>query len=236
MIILVDYDNIEQLDRGRGVTHVVERIVRSVGSALLGQEARVRVRLYGGWFDDARLSRSAQLIIPKLQSDFPRPISVSDAAGSARVVANVELARSLECDPTAPLLRTYRPRSPQANLQVFHLPFKGCLRPASCQLAVVDRLISHGQCVGGCATKMEDVLFRAEQKLVDTMLVADMLHFAIRHQEILVVVSSDDDIWPGIHASIINGAQVVHVHTASSRATPAHYSRLISGKYSQCSM
>jgi uncharacterized LabA/DUF88 family protein len=234
VIILVDYDNVRELDRNHGLVYVVERVVRTLGVTALENETRARVRLYGGWFQEQRLSRSAQRLAPQVQADFPRPIAVSDQSRSARVVANVEIATSLECDPSSVLLHTFRPRSPQTDLRCSVFPFGGCISPGSCCLASLNGLLSSGTCpIPGCGARVSDILYRSEQKLVDTMLVTDLIHFASRHKETLVVVSSDDDLWPGIHSAVVHGATLHHVQTISGRFTPPYYSKLISGSYLQ---
>ena len=237
MIVLVDYDNVRPLDRNRGVVQVVEQIVRKLGVATLQAELRAHVRLYGGWFQEQRLSRGAQRIAPAIQADFPRPISVSDASGAARIMTSLEMAQSLECDPLGIFFNTYRERAPQDNLQAKSLPFSGCANPSACELSPLAGFLAAGQCTTvNCSAKVSDVLFRPEQKLVDAMLVVDLMHFAAQRREPLVVVSSDDDIWPGIHSAVVNGATVHHVQTISGRSTPLSYSRLVAGKYFQYSM
>lgn len=172
MIVLVDYDNVRPLDRNHGLVYVVERMLRTLGVGPLQGQARARVRLYGGWFQEQRLSRSAQRLAPQVQADFPRPVAVSDVSGSARIMVNVELAQSLECDLAGTLLNTFRPRAPQTNLQCTGFPFGGCISPASCCLAPLDALLSTGMCPSpGCGVGVSNVVFRPEQKLVDTMLV-----------------------------------------------------------------
>ena len=72
--------------------------------------------------------------------------------------------------------------------------------------------------------RQNDVLQKWEQKLVDTMLVSDLIFLATRGERDLVVVSSDDDIWPGIRTALQLGARVTQVHTGG-RETPADYTR-----------
>ena len=60
---------------------------------------------------------------------------------------------------------------------------------------------------------MDQVLTRTEQKLVDTMLVADLIHLASSGETSVAVVSSDDDMWPGMLMAMSHGAQIVHICT-----------------------
>lgn len=87
-----------------------------------------------------------------------------------------------------------------------------------------------------CTVELDKVLLRAEQKLVDTMLVTDLIHYSMHQKETIVVVTSDDDVWPGIHSAIVHGANIHHVQTIPGRVTPTYYSKLVSGTYHQYTM
>ena len=66
--------------------------------------------------------------------------------------------------------------------------------------------------------------------MVDTMMVADIIYIANRGDESLAVVTSDDDVWPGILSAMIAGVRVLHLQPKpSSRAWP--YSRDTRGQY-----
>ena len=237
MIFLIDYDNVRPLDRHRGLTHVVEKTVRSVGVAPFAGNPWARVRLYGGWFQHAKQSRLAQSLASEIAMTFPRPVVVTDATGHIRVMARVELAYALECDPRSPLPHTFRTRNAPANLRAKSLPYVGCGSPTACSLSAIVSLFANNRCPKqGCSAGIDAILERAEQKLVDGMLTADLLHFSTRAQEPIAVVSSDDDLWPGLHGAVVYGADVHHVQTHAGRSTPTYYSRLIQGKYSQCSL
>ena len=45
------------------------------------------------------------------------------------------------------------------------------------------------------------------------MLTADILNVAWRSHEPVVVVSSDDDLWPSIQSALVLGVPTVQVHT-----------------------
>lgn len=237
MIFLIDYDNVRPLERSRGVTYVVEKTIRAVGVAPFRGNAWARVRLYGGWFRHSRHSRLAQTLASEIAVSFPRPVVVTDATGHLTVMARAELAYALECDPRNPFPNTYRLRSAPANLRAKSLPYMGCGSPGACPLGAVHVLLGTGRCPQqGCSASLDAIVERAEQKLVDGMLTADIIHLSTRTREPIAVVSSDDDLWPALHGAVVYGADVHHVHTHSGRTTPTHYSGLITGKYSQCSL
>jgi len=54
------------------------------------------------------------------------------------------------------------------------------------------------------------------------------------HAEICIV-TSDDDLWPGIETAIALGIHVVHIHTHSRRSTPSFYCSGYSANYTQLS-
>jgi uncharacterized LabA/DUF88 family protein len=76
------------------------------------------------------------------------------------------------------------------------------------------------------------VLRKLEQKLVDTMMVADMIYLARADNAAIAVVSSDDDMWPGILSGLVAGAQLIHIQTTGvKRVLP--YKRNVNGTYVQ---
>ena len=80
------------------------------------------------------------------------------------------------------------------------------------------------------------LLQRAEQKLVDLMIVIDLVHLAETTSEPLVVVSADNDLWPGIRFVSLRGAHVVHVVPRRGRPAPERYRRLETAGYARVVM
>jgi uncharacterized LabA/DUF88 family protein len=73
-----------------------------------------------------------------------------------------------------------------------------------------------------CSVAPDAVLQRAEQKLVDTMLTADLIHLSQQGDDIFVV-STDDDMWPGIRSALNTGCRVYHLHPRRGRSTRYPY-------------
>jgi len=232
VIVLVDYDNIERLHRSNGPIPVVERILRALTTDLQN-ETDANFRLYGGWFDGPNFSRAAQAVSPALRS-FPKPHKT--AVGSVTVRA--EMALGLASEPRKHLTHTFRNRGVPGTIFCPAAPFPNCAMPRQCLVAPMASFFQNSQCPEGlCKVSPSDLLSKPEQKLVDTMLTVDLLHFARRpRKETLVLVSHDDDLWPGIQASLAEGARVVHVHPKSGTATPQHYAAHASGSYKQTTL
>ena len=48
-------------------------------------------------------------------------------------------------------------------------------------------------------------------RYVDSMIVVDLIHFAMHTKDHLVVVSGDDDMWPGIRYALLQNATITHI-------------------------
>lgn len=228
MTVLVDYDNV-RLGR-KGLRYFATRLLDHVGVRRCSAEPSIRCRLYGGWFDGARLSKRAQRLVPEIQNVFPRRMTVSDAEGAVRVRVTMELAISLIGDRVA-LTHTYRRRSLPTGMACARPPFTECAHPSRCAVATVAPFINEEECPHPrCDVTPFDLLGRNEQKLVDSMLVVDLVRLAQAAPELIVLVSSDDDMWPGIRAALLHRARVLHVH---ARKRPQQYRTLTTKTYTQ---
>jgi len=85
--------------------------------------------------------------------------------------------------------------------------------------------------------KPPDLLMRNEQKLVDTMIAADLFYLFLRTASAVAVVSSDDDYLPIIRMLVREGMTVFHVLTRPVHQSIALYlSNLDNNKYVQLQM
>ena len=233
MVVLVDYDNILQAHRRKGPKYVVDRILTAISIADLSHTGRARVRLYGGWYGRRTLTRYAQRISTGIQAAFPATVMLVEPGASLKVAVQVELAFSLEIEPAKHLWYTYRARGMPRGLQCLHPSTVGCTDPA-CPLLTVHQFFNAGKCPRpGCRVTPADVIRKGEQKLVDTMLTADLLHLAFSGTSRVTVVTSDDDLWPGIRTATLLGTHVIHIHTVAGRATRKAYAAGVGGSYSE---
>jgi len=236
MFICVDYDNLPREHRHKGPKYVVERVLRSIGTRSFSADNRAKVRLYGGWYDCSNPTRRCQKLSGELQASFPGVIPVTDQSGAVPVRVAAELAYSLAADPHRHLFHTFRRRGMPQGLRCDDPGNHGCV-DSSCPLKSLPHFINQGKCPKqGCSVRPEDLLYRNQQKLVDTMLSADVIHYATSGVSELCIVSSDDDFWPAIRSALLAGAQVIHVHTKPRHTTPAAYCRGVGPDYVQNSL
>lgn len=236
MLVFADYDNIDELSKARGIAHIVERVVLSVSGLGIAAQPRIDVRLYGGWFDGTRLSKTAQSIAVEIRAVNSMTLTIPWAGQAApvTVIANAHIAQSLVAADQVPLQHTFRRRPYKGRLSFQNSQRHQC-KGSFCPLDIVDRFLTNQRCTeAGCTVKQESVLYRWEQKLVDTMLIADLIYWASRPQHpMLAVLSSDDDMWPGIRTAIAFGQPIIQLHTLQSPLHPSYVGRLGNQSYLQ---
>jgi uncharacterized LabA/DUF88 family protein len=236
MDILVDYNNIPDSDRRKGAAFVLDKIVDAFAPQHLSSDNRVTFRLYDGWYEAQRLTHEAQQIAVDLLKDYPTTRTVKVAGQNRTVLINAELAYSLKLAPSKHLFYTYRQRQTPGNVKCRHPSDFGCNSP-HCTLLPIFRLFTTGTCPEpGCSFRLSDVLYRSEQKLVDTMMVTDLLYLAFSKTPALAIVSSDDDMWPAILAATQMGVKVVQIHTRPGRSTPTYYCKGLGSRYAQLTL
>ena len=234
--VLIDYDNVLQSDRQKGLNHVVKSVLKKLPKNVLPHGASIVVRLYGGWYRSNQLSRRAQELSIQIKHYYPDTLALGTANMRRSVFISVVLARSLLIDPSRDILNTYRVRGVPSNLHPKAFPFQTCAQKAMCPLVGAHTLLRTGRCPdSSCGVRIADVITRHEQKLVDTMLTADLIHAASSGISDIVVVTDDDDLWPGIRTAIYIGAFVHHIHPQKGRSTPTYYSSIVKKNYSQYS-
>jgi uncharacterized LabA/DUF88 family protein len=234
--ILVDYDNVLPAVRRRGAWYVAERAVAAVATRLSTPPSRIRVRLYGGWYSPASLTHVAQQLAAELYGIPTKALPYGLKPGAKSPVL-VELAYSLEADPSQHLLHTFRQRGEISDIRC-HNPRKLGCSVAACPAMPLDHLVKSGQCPEpGCQIDTSSLLYRAQQKLVDTMLASDLLHLAhTQPGATIALVTSDDDFWPPIKTALVQGASVIQVHTKRGATTPTHYASTAGPTYHQSAL
>lgn len=200
-----------------------------LGEDNLRQTDRVNIRLYGGWYEEKFLTQLAQRIQSEISTNFPAPVQIK----SAKVVVTVDLARSLITSPKHDLLHTYRTRNFPRNIRCSEPPYDGCKNRETCPVDTISDFVNRNKCIiKECNVRPKQIFLRPTQKLVDSMIVADIISLASRNYA-CAVVSSDDDIWPGIRAAVEFGSPVYHLQSKPNRTTPTYYTEGVPENYLQ---
>ena len=233
MDVLVDYYNISERERRKGVAYLISRITAAIVKRIRANEVRVDFRLYGGWYEETFPTRDAQ----QLEIELPGPTLVPKEDDGVPLTVNSELAYSMRCDPAHHMLYTLRSRTAPRWLEFTDPTVAGCGFPETCPLRPGYEFFVRGHCPEeGCAVSSRLVVRRREQKLVDTMLAADVFFSVHSHAQQIAVVSSDDDLWPVINTALQFGVEVIHLHTVVGHTTRPAYRRDGRAAYTELSL
>ena len=219
--VLIDYDNVPANVWAPGPIAAAEALCARLPASVVGSEKELTVRLYGGWRSASKATARAQKLIPQLDAESHRYVSrPGHSAEAAKIRLVVQLAlsplgSSSVFDTTLARersIRSFRPRASSGS---------PCADPSACGLGFLTNLTHQSLCLtSGCASTPQDLLVRDEQKMVDTLMVADMAHAAfVDCDRDIVVITSDTDIWPGVLLAIKGGCAVTQVHPKQSAST-----------------
>ena len=209
--ILVDYDNLgvyKPKSINDIVTLTLSRVLRYIG------ESRIHclVRLYGGWFTKEGQSNEGKAVLVKLQGNEDI-IETQVGKDGQRVVAkvHVEMASSILQKPECDLFFTYRTKARTYDLRVKKQEETEC-KHDSCLLPLLAKFLKTRKCPrDGCSVDEADLVWRNEQKLVDSMIVCDLLYSADVQVDYIVLVSDDDDFVPPLVALSVMNKNVIRI-------------------------
>ena len=229
MTVLVDYDNVPSAKRKAGIVHLVEEILRAAETRKVAIASQVTIRLYGGWYEENRPTRAAQLLVAEIAQSFPYYHRI--VASGSQIPVMAELAYALLVDPARHLWHTYRRRKAPVDLRCDTQLLASCPEP-DCPIRGLGELIANGVCGHpSCNRQLPDLIYRGQQKLVDGMLAADLVHVALVIQAPVCLVSSDDDFWPALHTVALSGRPVLHAQTQRPSGASQEYCRGIPTNY-----
>jgi uncharacterized LabA/DUF88 family protein len=221
--VFIDYDNLLPTHKTDGILGVVTKALFQTPIGTSTSRIRCDVRVYGGWYEGTQITRMAQEVTVEIQRDFPKLIRlpVPGSAVLISVLVNAELAMALIQEPGHHLFNTYRRKGKPSNLRVESPQNVGCTDP-DCILPLLAKLIRSGKCPKqGCNGGGLNLIYRHEQKIVDTMLSCDLIHAASKSHDKVILISGDDDFLPPLRTILLHGIPTVRFHPKvnSSRAS-----------------
>jgi hypothetical protein len=235
MHVLVDYDNIPNALRSSGPQYVADRICVALEQTVLAtlvKSPRLDIRFYGGWYLGPNLSNAGQRLSAHVQRAFPFIYRVASAPAPLPVTVSGDLAHALVVLPRRTLDHTFRQRPTSERIACSHPQAAGCARKPCPMEAMYDFFQSEKCPEAGCSLGIGDLIqSRGEQKLVDTMIVADLIHLSHNGETEVAVVTADDDVWPGVITGMQAGTHVVHIWPKYQQASPRYLSG-VPGRYS----
>jgi len=207
--ICIDYDNLLPLQKQKGILDIVTISLQKAADRI-PYNCKCDVRLYGGWYEGENLTRLSQDISSSIQNDFPKIIKIIKDDISIEIKTSVELAQSLLAEPGHFLFNTYRRKGKPNNVRVEKKNELGCSSD-TCFIDIAKKFIRTGKCPNsGCI--QEKLIYRHEQKLVDTMLTCDLMHLAEIENNLIILLSADDDFLPPIRSLLMKGKKTIRIH------------------------
>lgn len=213
IVVFIDYDNLLESQKTSGILNLVTAaLFRSSLPAATGIGV-CDVRIYGGWYEGTTMSLLAQELTVAITDEFPAIIRIPTAAPKPTALdAKAELAMALMEEPRHHIFSTYRKKRRPTNLRVQSRETVGCTHTA-CPLPVINKILKTGKCpIDGCRVTADDLVYRNEQKIVDTMLACDLVYSCQLGYDQIVLISGDDDFVPPIRTALLRGARIVRFH------------------------
>ena len=212
LFAIVDYANIHSSIKMRGLEYIVSTLTLQIPPNFFITHNCLVYRFYGGWYQDNLPTRLAQKLIGEIGLNYPQIINISGKS----INVGVELVYGLALLPTKHLFYTYRQRSKQAKLTCIDPVTLGCACP-DCPMIDVFSIIKNDACTK-CGRSLDEFILLDEQKLVDCMMTADLIHYAQHGETNAVLVTADDDLWPGILTANSLKMDITHINPGKSRS------------------
>jgi uncharacterized LabA/DUF88 family protein len=213
LAIFIDYDNLLETQKLGGILDVATKVLLQIASPANAATGTCDVRVYGGWYEGNTMTPLAQRVSASVQNDFPAIIRVPQSTGSTTAfTASAALAMALLEEPGHHLFGTYRRKGTPTNIRVESAASVGCT-DNNCILSSARKLLKTGNCpVSSCVITSRDLVYRHEQKIVDTMLTCDLIHAVALGYDRCVLVSGDDDFLPPLRTALLRGIDAVRFH------------------------
>lgn len=234
LTMFVDYDNVQASHTSAGAVNLARMLVSLLPTSVLVQYTAVVVRLYGGWRSKANLTRLAQRLVPDIRKNSPCVVTIQHEGVTVNLRLTVELADK-PIGTASPLEETLVFDRDLRKFRVRAHPWHHCASAGNCGFGAFSS-IGHGSACqnSGCSIRLGDLLVRDEQKMVDTLIVADVAQTVhVGKANDLVVVSSDTDMWPGVLLALRAGCSVIHIHTKQGWRTQGHLMRTIGNQFNR---
>lgn len=204
--VLVDYANINREIKRRGLDFIIDSLLFALPSNTVQSYTDISFRLYGGWYQNSSPTRLCQDLATAIASGYPKATRLA----ATSIFINVELVYSLALFPTRQFFSTYRRRSKSMVFSCEDRNGLGCI-DSQCPMDAFKNVIDADACPK-CGRDLGDFISLDEQKLVDSMMVVDLLFYAQTGESIIVLVSADDDMWPGIITANSQNLGIIHVN------------------------
>lgn len=219
--VIVDFDNIEARHRSQGPLSLARMLMGLLPANLLYPYDLASFRLYGGWRTGTNLTNGAAILSASISQDSQTTVTIKHLGEEKKIRVSVSLAGG-PAGSRKILPDTYVRNRKLRHFKALNTPWHECANHQSCGMSFLHLGHNGTPCrTKDCFVHLGDVLVRDEQKMVDTLMVADIAHETfVSKAEDIIVVSSDSDVWPGIFLALRNGRRITQIHSKTGFITP----------------
>lgn len=213
LALFIDYDNLLDGQKSSGILDVATKALMQTPLSSSIARGSCDIRIYGGWYEGLAMTQRAQALAVAIGNEFPAIIRVPrKGEGVVALAANAELAVAMMEEPSHHLFGTYRKKGKPGNLRVQRPAEVGCT-DTTCPLPLAKKLLKSGKCpISSCSVVADDLVYRHEQKVVDTMLACDMVYAPTQDYQHIILISGDDDFLPPLRTVLLRGTPVARFH------------------------
>lgn len=233
VVAIVDFHNVFN----RNVMQLTEEQYLSFFTSLAEQivgdvddEHYVSIRLYGGWYQQMTMSNAASDVQTKIS--HLRIFDSHPLDNRKRLRGKVELAL-VQNGLDLIWYNTLQEKQGLPRLRIDQeMQGESCTRNESrCPVHILKKFLNTKRTIcqtEGCRTIHQQVFYRREQKMVDTMMTCDTLTYASDPEVNSVYVVSDDiDLFPGIAISkVMNAGKDIHLLVSSDQTRERYMATL----------
>jgi len=218
LAVFIDYDNLLEAHKASGILDVTTSVLLRTPLISPNDRGTCNIRVYGGWYEGPTMTSLAQNIAVEIEREFPAIIRLPrEGTLPVSLTATAELAVAMLEEPSHHLFDTYRKKGSPGNVRVQKPEAVGCTE-VSCPLPNAKKLLKTGTCpIPTCTVTANDLVYRHEQKIVDTMLTCDLIYAPHLDYEHVILVSGDDDFLPPVRTVLLRGTPVVRFHPKPNR-------------------
>jgi len=215
--VFIDYDNLSNTQKENGVLDIVNNILFRIPLDESVSRLKCEVRVYGGWYEGSNMTELAQDVSAKIKQDFPAVLQRQNKnICNISITINADLALSMLEDPSHHLFYTFRRREGRPHIRMNSNI--NCDRQ-DCPIPQIKKFLNAGNCPKKeCLNKK--LAYKAEQKMVDTMLTCDLIYAPHIGHNMIIIVSSDDDFLPPLRTILLRGILTIRFHPKKNCRRP----------------
>ena len=211
--VLVDYDNFAKnvgISQGRisnGVLEIIRRLDQK--SDFFSQAVALKnitVLLYGGWFFYDQKSYLSTDIYTEISDDFPQLYTTTS---KIKININCEMSYGIFSLGKKDFYATYRMNSAKFSIK---RKYPKCCEDGDICVDFVEEWLKQHKCIY-CDTPNDMLFYSVGQKMVDSMIFCDLHYLSQQPDNVIAIVSSDDDMLPVIFQESVLNEKIYHVLT-----------------------